>query len=177
MYYDSLEREALAQSGHFGLIKVPRVIAFEGNELFFEFIEGKLLREELSETPFNERQENLFMTFSGLVIQLKSELDNKPDRLDGSRSLEVWSYQAPEIARQTDLFGDIKSQPEASGGFVLLDTHRKDQQVTSYAEEGYAIMSLSPMSIIVSKSGGWYYSEGFSESLQFSRTVGADPNL
>ncbi|MGH1468567.1 MAG: hypothetical protein ACRBBP_06780, partial [Bdellovibrionales bacterium] len=147
-YYDMLEREQLFATDGFEGIKTPRVIAFEGNELFFEFIEGKNLREELAQMPFNEEQETLFMKYAALIENIKSKLDNSTDRLDGTRQFQAWEYEEARIKEEIDFLDMPTGKKVAEGSLLLLDVNRVGRKYSSYSEEGFLVLSLRPSALI-----------------------------
>ena len=176
-FYSALEREQLAQAGVFGALKLPRVIGYEGNELFLEFVEGVQLREFLKAMPFDEKQENVFLQYQDLVKGLKRNLDDTIDPVDGTRAFQVWEYEEPQIGGSYDILGADAYKLEARGGLVLLDANREGRLEESYGEQGAEMLSLSPFSVLVSKEGALYYSLVHWRSLSLSAFIGADVEL
>lgn len=172
-FHLSMEREALAEAGVFGSLRFPKVIGFEGNELFLEFIEGVQLREFLKSMPFDELQETAFLNYTGIVESVNA-LDNTVDLVDGSRGLQVWEYEEPTIGRSYDIFGEDRNKQEVRGGLILLDVNRVDRPEASYGEEGLELLSLSPFSVLIDKNGNLYHAMGNWRSLSLSSSVGAD---
>lgn len=157
-YLDMLERELLFSSPGFEGVKAQRAIAFEGNELFFEFIEGRTLNEVFSEMPFGEMQETLYMKYSALLERVKSDLDNTADRLDGTRQFQVWEHEPASIAEEIDFLDMPTGEMTVGGGLLLLDVNREGRSHSDYSEEGFLILSLGTSAIVVDKNGEFYYS-------------------
>lgn len=172
-FYVSMEREALAGAGMFGSLRFPKVIGFEGNELFLEFVEGVQLREFLKSMPFDELQETAFLKYKAIVESVNT-LDNTADLVDGTRGLQVWEYTEPTIGRSYDIFGKDRNKQEVRGGLILLDVNRVDRPEASYGEEGLELLRLSTSSILIDKNGNLYHAMGNWRSLSLSSNVGAD---
>lgn len=144
-----IERETLANAGHFGSIRVPRAISYDGSSIFFEYVEGTILKDAiLRSEPL--QQAKLLERYTNLIEEVYSLHDH-------SARFEIFEFAEPRVVPAIAKWGTHPSELDVAGNLILVDASKPPFSRSPFRKFGRDVLYLEPDQILVSRDGDFYY--------------------